>query len=73
LQCLAVIWFGEIQNDLDIVLERGDTGSGDAVSQEVEFSDGEHALLQVEGQPIGGKDGEESPQVFLVLLLGFVV
>jgi hypothetical protein len=33
------------------------TGGGDEVSQEVELGNGEHSLLQVEGQPVGGEDG----------------
>jgi hypothetical protein len=43
------------------------------VAKEVKFGYGEHALPQVEGQPIGGKDGEQCPQVLPVLLLGFAV
>jgi hypothetical protein len=38
-----------------------------------EFGNGEHALLQVEDQPIGGKDGEQCPQVLPVLVLGYSV
>jgi hypothetical protein len=47
LQCLAVSWSRLLQNDLNIVQERGDTAGGDAVAEEVEFGVGEHALLQV--------------------------
>jgi hypothetical protein len=37
---------------------------GDAVSQEVELGNGKHTLLQVDGQAVGGEDGEKSPEVF---------
>jgi hypothetical protein len=73
LQCLAVIRFREIQNDLNIVLERGDASSGDGVSQEVDLGDREHALLQVESQAVGGEDVEKHPEMFPVLLSGFAV
>jgi hypothetical protein len=45
------------------------------VAKEVKFGYGEHPLLQVGGQsqPIGGKDGEQCPQMLPVLLLGFAV
>jgi hypothetical protein len=62
---LAVIGLREIQNDLNVVPEGGDTGGGDVVSQEVELGDGEHELLQVEGQPIGSEDGEQRREVAL--------
>jgi hypothetical protein len=68
LQCHAVIGFREIQNDLNVVLEGSLAGSEDAVSQE-EFGDGERALLQVEGQPDGGEDGEERLELLPVVLL----
>jgi hypothetical protein len=54
LQSFAVSWFRKIQNDLDIVPEGGNAGSGDAVAQEIQLGDSEHALLQVEGQAVGG-------------------
>ncbi len=31
------------------------------MAEEVEFGDGEQALLQVEGQAVGGEDGEKGP------------
>jgi hypothetical protein len=68
LQCLAVIGFREIQNDLNMVLEGSLVGGGDAVSQE-EFGDGKRALLQVEGQPDGGEDGEKRLELLPVVLL----
>jgi hypothetical protein len=34
---------------------------------------GEQALLQVEGQAVGGEDREKHPQVFPVLLIGLAV
>ncbi len=43
------------------------------MDEEVEFGDSEHAFLQVEGQPVDGKDGEQGRQVLSVLLLGFAV
>jgi hypothetical protein len=43
------------------------------VAKEVKFGYGEHALLQVESQAVGGADGEECPQVFPVLLPSFSV
>ncbi len=53
-------------------MERGYSGGGDAVAEEVELGHSEHAFLQVEGQPVDdGKDGEQGPQVHSVLLLGF--
>ncbi len=42
----------------DIDPEGGDAGGGDAVAQEIQLRDGEYALLQVEGQAVGGEDGE---------------
>ncbi len=59
LQSFAVCWFRKIQKDLDIVPERGNAGGGDALAQEIQFEDGEHALIQVEGQPVGDEDGEQ--------------
>jgi hypothetical protein len=67
----AVGVFREIQNDLNVVPEGGDASSGDAVAQEIQLGDGEDALLQVEGQAIGGEDGEQRAEVGPVLLLGF--
>ncbi len=67
----AVAGSREIQNDLNIVPEGGDTGGGDAVDQEIQLGGGEDALLQVEGQAIGGEDGEQRAEVGPVLLLGF--
>ena len=55
---------------LNVVSEGGDAGGGDAVAQEVQLWDGEDALLQVEGQAIGGEDGEQRAEVGPVLLLG---
>jgi hypothetical protein len=54
----AVKGFREIQNDLNVVPEGGDAVSGDAVAQEIQLRDGEDALIQVEGQAVGGEDGE---------------
>jgi hypothetical protein len=71
LQSFAVSWFRKIQNDLDIVPEGGDAGGGDAVAQEIQLGDCEHAFLQVEGQVIGGEDGEQRAEVGPVLLSGF--
>jgi hypothetical protein len=71
LQSFAVCWFRKIQNDLDIVPEGGDAGGGDAVAQEIQLVDGEHALLQVEGQAVGSEDGEQGAEVGLVLLFRF--
>ncbi len=64
-------WVGKIQNDLNIVPEGGDAGGGDAVAQEIQLREGEDALLQVEGQAVGGEDGEQRSEVGPVLLLGF--
>ncbi len=41
----------------NVVPEGGDAGGGDAVAQGVQFRDAEHALLLVEDQTVGGKDG----------------
>jgi hypothetical protein len=71
LEGFAVGWFRKIQNDLDIVVERGDAGGGNAVAQEIQLGDGEHAFLQVEGQAVGGEDGEQRAEVGPVLLSGF--
>ncbi len=71
MQRFAVSGFGEIQNDLNIVPKGGDAGGGDAVAQEIQLGDGEDALLQVEGQAVGGEDGEQRAEVGPVLLLGF--
>ncbi len=43
------------------------------MAEEVEFGDSEHAFLQVEGQPVDGKDGEQGQQVLSVLLLEVAV
>jgi hypothetical protein len=59
LLCFAVRWFRKIQNDLDIVAEGGNAGSGDAVAQEIQLGDGKHALLQVKGQAVGSEDCEQ--------------
>ncbi len=67
LQSFAVSWFRKIQNDLDIVPEGGDAGGRDAVAQEIQLGDCEHALLQVEGQVVGGKVGEQRAKVGPVL------
>ncbi len=67
----AVNGFREIQNDLNVVPEGGDAGGGNAVAQEIQLGDGEDALLQVEGQAVGGEDGEQRAEVGPVLLLGF--
>ncbi len=61
----------EIQNDLNIVPEGGDAGGGDAVAQEIQLRGGEDALLQVEGQAVGGEDGEQRAEVGPVLLPRF--
>jgi hypothetical protein len=63
--------FREIQNDQNVVPEGGDTGGGDAVAQEIQLGNGEDALLQVEGQAVGGEDGEQHAEVGPVFLLGF--
>ncbi len=67
----AVSGFREIQNDLNVVPEGSDAGGGDAVAQEIQLGDWEDALLQVEGQAVGGEDGEQRAEVGPVLLLGF--
>jgi hypothetical protein len=41
------------------------------VAQEVQLGNGKDALLRVEGQAVGGEDGEQCAEVGLVLLLGF--
>ncbi len=63
MQRFAVSGFREIQNDLNVVLEGGDASGGDAVAQEIQLGNGEDALLQVEGQAIGGEDGEQRAEV----------
>ncbi len=60
-----------IQNDLNVVPKGGDAGCEDAVALEIQLGDGEHALLQVEGQVIIGEDGEQRAEVGPVLLSGF--
>ncbi len=54
----------------NVVPEWGDAGGGDAVAQGVQFRDGEHALLPVEGQTVGGKDGEQRAEGGPVLSSG---
>ncbi len=71
LHSFAVGWFREVQNDLNFVPKGGNAGGGDAVAQEIQLGDGEHALLQVEGQAVGGEDGEQRAEMGLVLLSGF--
>ncbi len=70
LHSFAVGWFREIQNDLNAVPEGVDAGGGDAVAQEIQLGDSERALLQVEGQAVGGEDGEQRAEVGPVLLSG---
>jgi hypothetical protein len=41
------------------------------VAQEIQLGDGEDALLQVEGQAVGGKDGEQRAEMGPMLLSGF--
>jgi hypothetical protein len=41
------------------------------VAQEIQLGDGKHALLQVEGQAVGGKDGEQCAEVGPGLFSGF--
>ncbi len=41
------------------------------MTQEIQLGDGEHTLLQVEGQAVGGEDGEQRAEVGPVLLSGF--
>ena len=41
------------------------------MAQKIQLRDGEDALLQVEGQAVGGEDGEQRVEVGPVLLLGF--
>jgi hypothetical protein len=43
------------------------------MSQEVELSDSKHTLLQVEGQPIGGEDGDQYLEALPMLLFGLAV
>ncbi len=71
LHSFAVGWFREVKSDLNVVPKGGDAGSGDAVAQEIQLGDGEHALLQVEGQAVGGEDGEQRAKMGPVLLSGF--
>ncbi len=71
--CLDIIGFREIKNDLNVVPEGSYASHRDAVSQEIELGDSEHALLQVDGQPIGGEDGEQHPEALPVLLFGLAV
>ena len=71
MQSFAVIGSREVQNDLNVVPEWGDAGGGDAVAQEIQLGDGEDALLQVEGQAVGGKDGEQRAEMGPMLLSGF--
>ncbi len=71
LHSFAVGWFRDIQNDLNVVPKGGDAGCGDAVALEIQLGDGEHALLQFEGQVIIGEDGEQRAEVGPVLLSGF--
>jgi hypothetical protein len=71
LHSFAVGWFREIQNDLNVVPKGGNSGCRDAVALEIQLGDGEHALLQVEGQAVIGEDGEQRAEVGPVLLFGF--
>ncbi len=70
LQWIAVYGLGKIQNDMNVVSEGGDAGGGDAVAQEIQLGNGEDALLQVEGQAVGGKDGEQHAEMGPVFLPG---
>jgi hypothetical protein len=58
LQSFAVRGFREVQNDLNVVPKGGDAGGKDAVAQEIQLGGSKGALLQVEGQAVGGEDGE---------------
>ena len=61
----------EIQYHLDVVAEWCYAGGGYAVAKEVQLGHREDALLQVEGQPVGGEDGEKCVQVLPVLVCCF--
>jgi hypothetical protein len=54
-----------------VVPDGGNAGGGDAVNQETQFRYCEHALLHVEGQAVGGEDGEQRAERRSVLLSGF--
>ncbi len=41
------------------------------MAQEIQLGDGEDALLQVEGQAVGGEDGKQRAEMGPMLLLGF--
>jgi len=51
--------------------EGGDASGVDAVIQKIQLRDGEHALLLVEDQPVGGEDSEQRAEGRSVLLSGF--
>jgi hypothetical protein len=40
--------------------------------RKIQFREGEHALLHVEGKAFGGEDGEQRAEGHSVLLSGFV-
>ena len=52
LHSFAVGWFREVQNDLNVVPKRGDAGGGDAVAQEIQLGDGEHAFPRSRARPL---------------------
>jgi len=54
-----------------VVPDGGNVGGGDAANQEIQLRDGEHALLHVECQAVGGEDGEQRAEGRSVLLSGF--
>jgi hypothetical protein len=55
LQYFAVTLFREIQNDLNIVLERGDAGGRDAVSQVVEFATANTPFSRLRASPLAAR------------------
>jgi hypothetical protein len=57
-------------NYLGVAPEGSDASGGDVANQEIQLWDGDHALLLVEDQAVGGEDGEQRAEGRLVLLSG---
>ena len=66
-----VVCYLHKRRQLGVLPEGGYVGCGDAVNQEIQLRDGEHALLLVEDQAVVDEDGEQHAAGRSVLLSGF--
>ena len=70
LQTFYITWLREVPDDGDVAREGGDARGGDGVAQHLQAGRGENTLLEVDGEPVGGQDLENLPQMIEMLLVG---